>query len=217
MIDDVGRSLRVLLTAEARGAEFAVTFAAPTAEFTAKRDGAVVDLFLYDVREDLENRPADFEDVRDVTGKVVGRRQPARRFKLAYKVTAWAIDAEEEHRLLATALRVLSTFQVVPFEHLSGALAEVGAAVQLDAGGGAGDPSALWSFWSATGGEPRACFDLVVTAPLATPDVMAVGPAISQRRLGVSNERPGGLGREPPPDDGPSVGFEVSETVAPRP
>ena len=40
-------------------------FEAPTKDWVARRSGPAVDLYLYDIREDLQRRVPAWEDVRD--------------------------------------------------------------------------------------------------------------------------------------------------------
>ena len=105
MIHDVDQLLEKLVRRDAlNGSAVDLVFDAPTKDWVARRSGPAVDLYLYDIREDLQRRVPTWEDIRAPGGEVTGRRQPARRFRLAYLVTAWTQRPEDEHRLLSSLL-----------------------------------------------------------------------------------------------------------------
>jgi hypothetical protein len=105
MIQDVDDTLLALVRSEALGgASVEVALDAPTREWVARRNGPTVDLYLYDIREDMARREVQWERVLDDAGRVTERRPPPRRFKLAYMVTAWTQRPEDEHRLLSSLL-----------------------------------------------------------------------------------------------------------------
>ena len=85
MISDVDAALETLLRTEVlRGQSAEVVLEAPTREWAARRSGPVVDVFLYDIREDVERRDGMVRAVRDAnspkTGicKIPGDGGPAR-------------------------------------------------------------------------------------------------------------------------------------------
>ena len=128
MIDDLGRTLKAVLLdpayavvfPELHGAE--ILFDRPLDPFTPA--STAVDLFLYDLREDLELR------LNEVTTTRVGNQiitHPATlRLACSYLVTAWPVGgmdlALQEHKLLAQVLRVLSHYPILPASFLQGAL-----------------------------------------------------------------------------------------------
>src|SRR5207244_4021512 len=80
MIQDVDESLRALVKRDAlNGSKADVAFDAPTKEWSSRRNTPTVDLYLYDIREDLEQREVMWESVRDDSGFVTERRPPVRR------------------------------------------------------------------------------------------------------------------------------------------
>src|ERR671924_902263 len=117
MIQDVDESLRALVKRDAlNGSKAEIAFDAPTKDWSSRRNTPTVDLYLYDIREDLEQREVMWEDVRDDSGAVSERRRPPRRFKLSYLVTAWTQRPEDEHRLLSSLLNCFVDHQVMPSE-----------------------------------------------------------------------------------------------------
>ena len=79
-----------------------MVFDAPTKDWAARRTTPTIDVYLYDIREDLRRRQLGMTGVRDAEGKVVSHRQPPRFFKLSYLLTAWTQRPEDEHRLKTT-------------------------------------------------------------------------------------------------------------------
>lgn len=170
MFHEVDAALREFLT-PLLPQDTAVTFEPPapveSGEGGERRSEVV--LFLYDVREDPNGRGADWTDVRDAEHKVVARKLPARRYQLTYLVSAQAATAEASHGLLGRVLSVLITRDALPVECLGGALAEAGMAVGLRVAPPSSTAASM-DLWSALKSTPRACLELVVTAPLV-PDV----------------------------------------------
>src|SRR5262245_12568028 len=110
------------------GTDVEVVFDAPTKDWSTRRNAPTVDLYLYDLREDLRRRESGIADVR-TNGRVADRVQPPRWFKLSYLVTAWTQRPEDEHRLLSALMRCFLSSDRIPPELLAGALA--GASVSI--------------------------------------------------------------------------------------
>ncbi|MEU9132741.1 DUF4255 domain-containing protein [Kitasatospora sp. NPDC048540] len=170
MFHEVDAALRDFLT-PLLPQDAVVTFESPAP--VESGDGGArcseVVLFLYDVREDPNGRGADLTDVRDAQHKVVARKLPARRYQLTYLVSAQAATAEASHGLLGRVLSVLVTRDTLPVECLGGSLAEAGLPVGLRAAPPSSTAASM-DLWSALKSSPRACLELVVTAPLV-PDL----------------------------------------------
>jgi hypothetical protein len=123
MIHDVDESLRALLRRDAlNGSGVEVAFDAPTKDWVARRNAPVVNLYLYDIREDLSRRDTAWIDVRGEDGRVKERRLPPRRFRLSYLATAWTQRPEDEHRLLSSLLAGFLQHEYFPAELLQGSL-----------------------------------------------------------------------------------------------
>lgn len=196
MIPEVDDALRALLREEAlRGADVELVLDAPTTEWAARRNAPTVNLYLYDIREDLRWRERGFIDqVRD--GKVVGRRAAPRLFKLSYLITAWTQRPEDEHRLLDTVLRTLLRYDSLPPELLNGTLAGSRHRPILTAGLPPPEDRGFADVWSSLGGQLKPSIDLVVTAPLeaevtATAPLASAGAGVEMHdtQSGVTEER----------------------------
>ena len=187
MIHDVDESLRALVARDAlNGSGVEVAFDAPTKDWTARRNAPVVNLYLYDITEDLGRRDTAWVDVRDADGRVTERRLPPRRYRLSYLVTAWTSRPEDEHRLLSALLSGFVRHEYFPAELLKGALEGEETPVLLTVALPPGDDRSVADTWRAVGGELKPSLDLVVTAPLNIPRSLEAGPpVIEQPRLAV--------------------------------
>jgi hypothetical protein len=179
MIHEVDESLRNIIRREAlNGADVEVTFDAPTKDWSARRNSPAVNVYLYDIREDLNRREVEFEEIRDDTGRVVERRPPPRRFKLSYLVTAWTQRPEDEHRLLAAVLGCFLRRDALPRDMLVGALAEQPLAIISQVGLPPPQDRNLSDVWSALGGELKPSLDLLITVPFDPRRMAEAGPPV---------------------------------------
>jgi hypothetical protein len=186
MIHDVDASLSELLRAEAlNGSEAEVVFDAPTREWVSRQSAPAVDVFLYDIREDVGRRDVMAQPVRDQEGVVVGRRPPVRRFKLAYLLTAWTRRPEDEHRLLSQLLTALLRYDRIPDGYLRGQLEGEPTPVLLQLALPPTQDRSLSDIWNALGGELKPSIDLVVVAPLDPQRRLEAGPPVEEPTLRV--------------------------------
>src|SRR5437660_2025495 len=179
MIQDVDESLRALVKRDAlNGSKADVAFDAPTKEWSSRRNTPTVDLYLYDIREDLEQREVMWESVRDDSGFVTERRPPARRFKLSYLVTAWTQRPEDEHRLLSSLLSCFLRNQTMPVDVITGSLVGARLPITLSIALPPPQDRSISDVWSAMGGELKASLDLVVNAPFEIKLAVPAGPPV---------------------------------------
>src|SRR6184192_493589 len=154
MIQDVDESLRALVKRDAlNGSKADVAFDAPTREWSSRRNTPTVDLYLYDIREDLEQREVMWEAVRGDSGFVTERRPPARHYKLSYLVTAWTQRPEDEHRLLSAVLGCFVRHERLPADVLAGSLTHSELPVYMTIALPPPTDRSLSDVWSALGGE----------------------------------------------------------------
>lgn len=167
MIHEVDEAIRRMLAAAGvPGGGGELSFDAPTKDWAARRNAPTVNVFLYDIREDVPRRHAGGAEVYDDDGVLVGWRGPARWFELAYLLTAWTNRPQDEHRLLSEVLACLVRHERFAREWLTGSLAELGLTVVLNSAQPP-DGRATSEMWSAMGGELKPSIDLKVIAPLA--------------------------------------------------
>ncbi len=179
MIHEVDEALRSLIREEALlGSEVEVVFDAPSREWAARRTAPTVDIYLYDIREDLRHRSSGMIDHRVEDGPISDRRAPARIFKLAYLITAWTQRAEDEHRLLSALLSCLVRYPVIPHEKLTGALAELLGGLRMTVGAPPAEDRQVSDVWSALGGDLKASLDIGVSLPVDPAVSVPAGPPV---------------------------------------
>lgn len=178
MLHDVDEALSGLLGAAiaAGGAEDVVlSFQSPAAQDGRPSGAPTLALFLYDIRENLTGRGANWGEIRDQAHRVAVRHLAPRRYELSYLVTAYAATVKDEHRLLGLALAAVAELETVPARYLGGSLARAGLPVGLRLAAPA-PAAAPWDLWQALGIVPRACLDLVVTATLIPDAALELAP-----------------------------------------
>jgi hypothetical protein len=181
VIAQVDDALRTLIRNDAlSGSEVDVVFDAPTKDWAARRNAPTVNLYLYDIREDVRRRERGLSEQRGEDGHVRTRRPAPRHYKLSYLVTAWTQRPEDEHRLLDQLLRCFLKYEALPDELVVGQLAETGLVVPLTVGLPPPEDRAFADVWSALGGELKPSLDIVVIAPVDTGIVYQAGPPASQ-------------------------------------
>ncbi|HEY1281915.1 MAG TPA: DUF4255 domain-containing protein [Acidimicrobiales bacterium] len=179
MIHEVDESIRTLVRHGAlTGTDVEVVFDAPTKDWSSRRNAPTVDVYLYDIREDLRRREVGRFDARNEDGRVTDRRQPPRWYKLSYLITAWTQRPEDEHRLLAALLGCFLRRDHLPDDVLSGSLADLGYPIPYTCGLPPPEDRALSDVWSALGGELKPSLDLVLIAPFDLGREIAVGPPV---------------------------------------
>jgi hypothetical protein len=177
MIHEVDEALNGLLAEDilaATGAE--VVFDAPTRAWAAGRSSPTVNVFFFEIREDLSRRRVGRTGRSDERGATVAFDDPPQWYQLSYLVTAWTRRPQDEHRLLAALLAGIVARPVLPPERLTGSLAALGLPIPLDVALPPEGKRGLADVWSALGGELKPALDLMVTAPLVLPGYAAAPP-----------------------------------------
>src|SRR6266436_339188 len=168
MIRDLSETLKKVLQDPVFATQFPelhnadIVFDRPLDPFNPGK--TTVDLFLYDVRENLELRSNEYT-VETINNQII--THPATlRLACSYLVTAWPVGGSEvalqEHRLLTQILRVLSRYPMIPAQFLQGSL--VGQEPPLPMV--ALHPDALKNlseFWTSLGNKLRPSLTVTVT------------------------------------------------------
>lgn len=180
MIHDVDESLKSLIRRDVlNGADVDLSFEAPTKEWAGKRQRPTLNIFLYDIREDLSRRFHARDEVRDEAGVVVDRIGPPRFFKLSYLVTAWTERAEDEHRVLSAMLNQFLKSDALPSDVVVGTLLEFPRHIRATIALPPPQDRSIADVWSALGGELKPSLDLVVTAPFRPDRHFEFGPPVT--------------------------------------
>ena len=195
VIHEVDVALRSLIEREATdGTEVEVVFDAPTKDWAGRRNVPTIDVYLYDIREDLRRRERGLINEYDDRDQITSRRLPPRHFKLSYLVTAWTQRPEDEHRLLSALLSCFLRHDAIPSDLITGPLAELGLPVPVTVALPPPEDRSFADVWSALGGELKPSLDVVVSAPTDTGQQYHAGPpVIDPARISL-----GGSGGWPP-------------------
>ena len=181
MIHEVDETIRAFIRRDALGGtDIEVAFDAPTKEWSSRRNAPTVDLYLYDIREDVRRREVGRLDFKAEDGRVAARLQPPRWFKLSYLLTAWTQRPEDEHRLLSACLGAFLRHDRLPPELCVGSLADVRSPIPYTIALPPPEDRALSDVWSALGGELKPSLDLVVLAPFDLSREMEAGPPVRE-------------------------------------
>jgi hypothetical protein len=166
MIDDLSQTLRTILTRSGHDPlkSAQIVFDRPADPFTPQQ--TTVDLFLYDIREDVELRSNEPRFER-INGQVITHAPPLR-IACSYLVTAWpggeTGDAAVllEQRLLSQTLQVLAGQPTIDPKFLQGSLK--GQEPPLPLVTALVDPQKnLSEFWTALGNKLRPSLTVKVT------------------------------------------------------
>lgn len=192
MINELSETLRAILDDPNLAADFPelaaaqVVFERPAEAF--KPSQTTIDLFLYDVREDMELRSNEPVVTRQ-NGQAVIRRPPLR-VACSYLLTAWAVGGGElpllEQKLLSQAMMVLARYPTIPVSFLKGSLTgqEPPLPMMASRADGLKNPS---EFWTAVGNKLRPSVTIVVTisldpfAPVTAPLVITSDVRVGER------------------------------------
>lgn len=123
MLADLDETIRQLLIREIpiRNGEIDVKFDQPKREWSARLSKPTVNLFLYDIRENVTLRQHQMEMTRHNGHQVEQKRTPYR-IDCVYMITAWATESEDEHRLISRVLHALFRFPALPGNRVVGKL-----------------------------------------------------------------------------------------------
>lgn len=181
MIHEIDAGIRALIRRDAiNGGDVEVAFEAPTREWAAKRSAPTVDVYLFDIREDVVRRRIEPVPIRDDDGTIVGRRRPPRRYKLSYLITAWTQRAEDEHRLLSAVLDAFLPHEELPRDMREGSLADEAQPIYLTIGLPPPAERSIGEIWSAMGGELKPSLELVCSAPFVMGETRHAGPPVEE-------------------------------------
>ena len=121
MLADLDETIKKLLVEDmpVKNGEIDIKFDQPKREWSAKLTKPTINLFLYDLRENVELRQTQFLRMNNGSpGENKARKKQApRRLDCYYMLTTWAAEAEDEHRLMTRTLLSLFRYPRLP-EHL---------------------------------------------------------------------------------------------------
>jgi hypothetical protein len=181
MISDLDETIKEVLKAELpiKNGEIDVKFDQPKREWSAKLTRPTVNFYLYDVRENNVLRRHQWEQLPNGSS---GRDNIARMKRMPFRVdcyymlTAWAAEAEDEHRLLSRCLLALFRHPMLPAERMVGSMKHQ----QFDVQARLANHDKLTNpaeVWSALDNEMRPSISYIITLAL-DPWSEVTGPVV---------------------------------------
>lgn len=173
-------------------------FSVPDAEFRGGLSNLTLNLYLHELRENLELRRAGGMLQRSADGARASRLRGPALLDCGYCITAWSMSTREanpvfeEHGLLIQAFTLFMKHQTIPEsyweEGLRGQLPPYPMVVA--------QPEVFKNqaeFWSALGHPPKPILTYVVTIAVPLHDSGELGYAVGEDsvRIEVDNNRPG--------------------------
>jgi len=185
MLQDLDRTLEELLKNELppevisppEGKSVTISFSTPDKDFATRVEVPAIDLFLYNVRENMELRTVPWSVERE-NGMASKKRNPVR-VDCSYLITAWLEEEndenKQEHRLLGEVMKVLLRHRIIPGAVLQGDMQGQEPPIRTTA---LGQPQlqSMGEFWQAIGGKPRAALNYTVTISVDVNDVVETVP-----------------------------------------
>lgn len=186
MIQDLSNTLKAILTQPGLPADLAaaaIVFDRLTDTFAPTQ--TTIDVFLYDIRENLELR--NNESTVSVSGGIAKFTPPPLRVACSYLVTAWPVGgtnlALQEQQLLAEVLQLLAGLPIIPANFLQGSLVGQQPPLPMITL----HPEALRSiseFWTALGTKLRASLTVTATIAMNVLPVPAPAPIVITGEFG---------------------------------
>ena len=170
MIRDLDETLAALIRRDfppSLAEQVRISFATPDDQFPPQSVTLpAINLFLYDIRENLELRSNEIYYDRRSDGTATKTRAPVR-VDFSYLVTAWPSEsvpdpAEDEHQLLGEVMLVLLRYRKIPADVLQGGLNDQDLPLPTSSLQ-PGRLQSLGEFWQALGGKPKAALNYQVT------------------------------------------------------
>lgn len=171
MIPDIDEALRKLLILEIpiKDNEVDILFDQPKRDWASRISKPTINLFLFDIRENLRLRGSEqFTRVDRDDGTVELRRNPVR-MDFRYLLTTWIKDPEDEHLLLASALMGLLRNPFLPEHSISDQLKKQPVPIPLEVANfppEAGPVDKFTDLWGVLDNEMRPGIILTITLSL---------------------------------------------------
>lgn len=126
MLADLDETIKKLLVEDmpVKNGEIDIKFDQPKREWSAKLTKPTVNFFLYDLRENVELRQAQYQKVNNGSARdnLARMKKAPHRMDCYYMMTTWAAEAEDEHRLMTRTLMSLFRHPFLPEHLLEGTL-----------------------------------------------------------------------------------------------
>lgn len=181
MLKDLDETLKLLLSnnlkndvIDQRG--YKISFEPPSQEI--ENEGTIINLFLYDIRENVELRSSVRSWDMPIKEEGVSKRVFAStRVDCSYLITVWTNRPQSnrddsnqvpflyEHQILGEIMQILVRYRYIPSTILQGTLKKQELPVPIISLR-SGQFQNLGEFWQAMGGKPKASIHCTVTIPV---------------------------------------------------
>ena len=187
MFQDVDNTLKELLLQKVpiiKNTGIDIRFEIPNTDWETKLQKPTINLFLYDIRENLELRSNERFLTRN-GGTGMETRDPVR-MDLSYMITVWTKEIGDEHQLLGNILKTLLRYPILPTEVLQGEMLNQSLPLRAWVTQPEQTPSA-WDFWTALEGRLKAGLSYVVTVPVQPFDPVEV-PLVTEKVIKLQSQ-----------------------------
>ena len=214
MIADLDETIRQLLVKQLpiRNNEIDISFDQPKREWSARLTKPTINFFLYDIRENTQFRNRNFTpNNRSKDGRSVTMKQQPFRVDCFYAMTIWATEAEDEHRLMTSALLALFRQQALPSDSLIGQMQEQPFSVPLRVS----DPEHLKNpteLWGVIDNEMRPTVSVMLTIAL-DPWQPIVVPTVRSFTVDTGRPLPGEEGFKEGMSDRRETRYQIAGVV----
>ena len=166
MISDLDEIIKQLLIKKGGldPAEVDIVFDMPAREWSGSISKPTVNIYLYDIHENLQKRETDWAVAHN--SGVASRKKAPMRIDLSYLVTVWTNDTADQHRLLAHILATLARYREIPEELLQGDLSNPAYSIMTQTLQPDGVLRNSADFWSALDNNLMPSISYVVTIPV---------------------------------------------------
>src|SRR5262245_22628046 len=168
MINELDETLRQLLITRGELApeQVRISFDIPTREWSAAVMDPTVNLYLYDVRENVKLRESLWNQETYLNGHQTQLKPRPLRIDLSYMITTWAGGIEDQHLLLWRVLETLFRHSPLPEDVLQGNLRRLLHPIRTEVAQPDGILKNVSDFWGALENQLRPAVNLLVTVDL---------------------------------------------------
>lgn len=149
MIADIDKALREFLYKDIplRKNEVEISFDQPKREWSARLTKPTINLYLFDLKENVDLRGSEQWARKDLENGLVELRRNPVRVDLEYLITAWTKEVVDEHQLLSNVLVLLLRTPILSDDFMPDHLKNPSVPIRLEAvqSDVLANPSTLWN------------------------------------------------------------------------
>ncbi len=200
MIYELNETLRELLLREmpVRKGDVDIQFELPKREWSSRLSKPTLNIYLYDILENIELRGSEqWSQFDNEDGTVTLRRNPVR-INFYYLITSWAKEIQDEQHLLSVTLTTLLRQATIPELILPDVLKNQPVPIRLEVVQNKGLQK-MSDFWGTMDNDPHPGIRLTVTLTVDPyPPVIAPRVSASEMRFGQTTPPDKDQGKEVP-------------------